>query len=589
MTFQIAITLAILLLLLIALVRDWFRPHFIFVGALMALLVLGVLPPNVAFSGFSNEAVFTVAALFVVATGVQNTGAFSFMETLIFKEKSALHTVAFKMMGLTAVLSAFLNNTPIVAMLIPQVQAWADKKGVAASKLLIPLSYATIVGGTATLIGTSTNIIVSGMMRQAGLEPIGLFELSYIGIPAAILTLLWFLCAGLRWLPSDRKVQSTETPQNENDAYQFDYRVPSQSSLSGKSIEQAGLRNLQQAFLVHIQRKEHLIGVVEPDFVIEAEDILTFSGTYEAVQAIATNKGLNPAIPGANEKVKPLPLYEAVVSHSSPLVGKTLKETMFRYRFHGVVLAIKRKEEHIKGALGNTPIQAGDLLLIEAKEDFESRSGLLNRNFYLVRRKGQSLHAAGKKSTLALSIIGGMLLSVALGVFPMVTAALLAAILMIVTGCVQKDQLLNAIHPPILIVIAAAIGIGKAVEVSGAATWATEGILGTLTFSHPVFYIALLYVLTNLFTEVITNNAAAVLMLPLAIVLANQVGIPVHAAGVTVAMAASASFLTPIGYQTNLMVMSVGGYKFTDYTKAGFPITLIMMVCTVMIVWWRYL
>lgn len=588
MTLHIAITILILVGLLIALLKDVMRPHFLFTGALLLLLVSGVLQPDSAFSGFANQAVFTVAALFIVAAGVQQTGAFAFMDKVIFNEKHNTKTVVAKMMSITTVLSAFLNNTPIVAMLIPRVQAWADKKGVSPAKLLIPLSYATIVGGTATLIGTSTNIIVSGMMSQEGMGAIGLFELSFIGVPAALLTFLWFMTVGLKRLPGDRRQQTTNEASPTTESFQFDYKVPPGAAIVDKTIEEAGLRALEKAFLIHIRRKDHIIGVVAPDMMIQQGDVLTFSGTYEAVHTIATEKGMHPATPRMNDKTTALPLYEAVVSQSSPLVDKTLKEVLFREKFNAVVLAINRKEERIQGAIGNTPLQTGDLLLIEAKEGFDQRYGTNNHHFYLVRKKGKQLPGYNGKGKVALGIIAAMLLLVATGLLPMVTAALLAATAMVITNCLRKEQVLPAMQLPILVVIAAAIGIGKAVEISGLAQLLASSVFSESQRVHPIVLIALIYVMTNLFTELITNNAAAVLMFPIAIAVATQAGIPLHAAGITVAIAASASFLTPIGYQTNLMVMSAGGYKFSDYTKAGFPITLILMAVTVTMVWWRY-
>lgn len=588
MNFDLIITAATVVLLLTALLKDLARPHLLFIAALMLLLVTGVLSPELALSGFANEAVFTVAALFVVATGVQQTGALAFIDLVIFRQRDGLRKVGGKMMVATMGLSAFLNNTPIVAMLIPHVQAWADKKGISPSKLLIPLSYATIVGGMCTLIGTSTNIIVSGMMVDAGMEPMGLFELSWIGIPAAILVFVWFMLAGLKMMP-DRKVVANNLSKTSNstEAYQFDYKVPENSPLGGKTIEEAGLRALESVFLIHVQRGKHLIAI-GPGFIVEAGDILTFRGTYTEVHTVASTKGLLRAVPGG-KNVEPLPLYEAVISDSSPLVGKTLKELEFRERFKGVVLAIQRKEDQINGAVGNTPLKAGDLLLIEAKSGFDQFYENNNQYFYLVRKKGDGLRDYNGKSKIALGIIFLMLVVVGIGWLPMVTAALLAAMIMLLTGCVHNEQLINAVHLPILVVIATAIGIGKAVESSGLAAGIADTLFGNIHEVHPVVFLLMLYLLTNLFTEFITNNAAAVLMFPLAIAIAEQVGIPVRAAAIAVAVAASASFMTPIGYQTNLMVMGAGGYKFSDYTKAGFPMTLIVMGVAVTVISWLYL
>ncbi|HET8838026.1 MAG TPA: SLC13 family permease [Flavobacteriaceae bacterium] len=587
MNFDLIITASTVVLLLLALLKDLARPHLLFIAALMLLLVTGVLEPGLALSGFANEAVFTVAALFVVATGVQQTGALAFIDLVIFRQRDGLHKVGGKMMAATMALSAFLNNTPIVAMLIPHVQAWADKKGIAFSKLLIPLSYAAIVGGMCTLIGTSTNILVSGMMVETGMEPMGLFELSWIGIPAVILVFAWFMIAGFKMMPDRDVVADNSEDANFTEAYQFDYKVPENSPFGGKTIEEAGLRALESVFLIHVQRGKHLIAV-GPGFIIEGKDILTFRGSYTDVHAVASTKGLLPAVPGG-KTAEPLPLYEAVISDSSPLIGKTLKELEFRERFKGVVLAIQRKVEQIHGAVGNTPLKAGDLLLIEAKSGFDQYYGNNNQYFYLVRKIGDGLRNYSGKSKIALGIIFLMLVVVGIGLLPMVTAALLAAIFMLVTGCVHKEQLINAVHLPILVVIATAIGIGTAVETSGLAEGIADTLFGSVQSMHPILFLLLLYFLTNLFTEFITNNAAAVLMFPLAIAIADHVGIPVRAAAIAIAVAASASFMTPIGYQTNLMVMGAGGYKFSDYTKTGFPVTLIVMGVAVTVISWLYL
>lgn len=588
MNIDLIITASTVVALLVALLKDIARPHFLFIGALMLLLVTGVVQPQLALSGFSNEAVFAVAALFVVATGVQQTGALGFIDMVIFREKDPIRKVGAKMMGATAVLSAFLNNTPIVAMLIPHVQAWADKKGISSSKLLIPLSYLTIVGGMCTLIGTSTNIIVSGMMVEAGMEPMGLFELSVIGIPLVLLVFLWFVFFGYKLMPDRKKNGGNGHKIQPSATYQFDYKIPENSPLGGKTIEEAGLRALESVFLIHIQRHKHIIAI-GPGFILEGGDTLTFRGTHDEVHAVATAKNLTPAIPGGKDKATALPLFEAVVSNSSPLVGKTLKELEFRERFKGVVLAIQRKEEQINGALGKTPLKAGDLLLIESKTDFDERYARNNYHFYLVRRKGKSFPNYRGKSRWALGVIFLMLVLVGSGLLPMVTAALLAAIAMLLLGCVQKEQLVQAVHPSILIIIATAIGIGKAVETSGLAAAIADGVFNNLGAASPVVLILLIYIMTNIFTEFITNNAAAVLMFPLGVAIAEQMGIPVRAAALTVAVAASASFMTPIGYQTNLMVMGAGGYKFSDYAKAGFPVAIIVMAVSVSLITWMYL
>lgn len=558
-------------------------------GGLVFLLLTDVLTPNQALIGFSNQAVFTVGALFIVAAGIQKTRALGFIERLVFSETFGIRKVMIRMMVSTATMSAFLNNTPIVAMLIPQVQDWAERTGQSASRLLIPLSYAAIVGGVITLIGTSTNLIVSGMLTDRGYEPLSLFELSWIGLPAAAVVALWFSTVGYRFLPGEQKKPAENDPDAKVSGYQFDYRIPENSPLSGLTIEQAGLRALDQAFIIHINRKGHTLGPVGPAFLLEANDVLAFIGELKFLDSLAERKGLERAVPVLKEKdLRDLPLFEAVVAPTSYLVGKTLKDAAFREKFHAVVVGIQRRDERLKGSLGNVPVKAGDLLLIESKPGFDELFNPDKDNFYLVTPTGKRELPYHEKAPLALGIMLVMIGVATIGLMPIVTAAMAAALLMVLTGCVPKSQIVSSVNLPILIVIAAAIGIGQAIDVTGIAQIAGSGIMHFSAGFGIIALIIALYLITNLFTELITNNAAAVLMLPIALAAAVEAGISTQAAAITVAVAASASFLTPIGYQTNLMVMGAGSYKFTDYFKAGLPVTLILMLITVVVVMWRY-
>jgi di/tricarboxylate transporter len=473
-------------------------------------------------------------------------------------------------------------------MLIPQVQQWSERTGIHASKLLIPLSYAAIMGGIITLIGTSTNIIVSDMLDQLNIEPLHLFELTWIGLPAAILLIIWFAAFGYRMLP-DRNLASTlsgDAPQNNGNGsgYQMDLMIGTDSEMIGKTVEEAGLRGLINAFLIHAHRHGRTIGPVGPHFILEEGDLLTFIGDVKAIDDLSIRKGLSRSTPVLDGSEPDLPLFEAVIAPTSMMIGKTLKQIDFRSRFHAVVIGIQRQTDEIRGALGNLPIVAGDLLLIEAKDGFDEMANNDKDNFYLVNRKGFRQLPLNSKATLALVITLSMITVATLDLFPIVTAALVAAAVMIYTGCVKKEQIMASLNLPILLVIASALGFGQAIETSGLAATAAFSInTFTSEFGH-LAAIAGVYILTNILTELITNNAAAVLMLPIALALGAETGITPHAMAVTVAIAASASFLTPIGYQTNLMVMSAGRYRFSDYLKAGFPVTIILFIVTIIAV-----
>lgn len=582
---HIGLTLFTILALLVALVKEITRPDFLFLGALTFLLVTGVLNPAQAFTGFSNQAVFTVGALFVIASGIQKTRALGFLDSMVFLDNRSIREVLIRMMASASFMSSFLNNTPIVAMLIPQVQQWAERTGHSPSRLLIPLSYAAIVGGVVTLIGTSTNLIVSGMLADKGYEPLGLFELTWIGLPAAILVLLYFSLFGYKTLPDHKEItRSSTSSENGINGFQFDMLLPSGSALNGKTVDEAGLRALEKVFLIHVVRQGHVLGPIGPQFLIQEGDILTFIGSIQDIDDLATRKGLQRSVPVLDADQKNLPLFEAVVSPTSIIVGKTLKEIEFRERFHAVVVGIQRKSETLRGALGLVAIKPGDVLLIESKAGFDEIWNADKDNFYLVTQKGRRDLPISEKAPMALTIMLGMVALATFNLMPVVTAAMLAAILMVLTGCVNKGQIMGSVNIPILLVIASAIGIGQAIEVTGIAEIAGDWVVERTSLWGPLAVIIGIYIITNILTEIVTNNAAAVLMFPIGLAAGLEMGITPHAIAVTVAVAASASFLTPIGYQTNLMVMSAGRYSFTDYLKAGFPVTIILLAITVFMV-----
>lgn len=592
------ITVGVVLGLVGALVRDWGRPDLVLLSGLSVLLLTGVLTPSQAFQGFSNSAVLTVGALYIVAAGVQHTNALAMLDQVLFAKSSRLSTLLARFMLPTSVLSGLLNNTPIVAMLTPRLQSWADEQDIPASKLMIPLSYAAITGGMMTLVGTSTNLIVAGLMETEGYEPLSLFDVTWIGVPAALAVMVYFVLGGHRLLP-DRGT-SAPVVEKEMERDMFEVKVTVQSPMIGQTVVEAGLRDLGDAYLTHIRRGTQVMQAT-PRLVLEQGDILTFHGSLAARERLLQRPGLKRNLPHPDEtdplRYETLPLYEAVVAESSDLVGKTLSEADFREEYQGVVMGIQREDQPVTSPVGKTKLEAGDLLIVEAPSDFEKRWSSGSRDeFYLVApRDGQARteEVPDEEETdtprtgrapLALLLTGGMVLAAAVGLAPIVTAAFVAALLMILTGCVTGAEAQKALNVQVLVVIAAALGIGQAVEVTGLAQTVADGVLSATAGMGPVVALAVLYLLTNLLTELITNNAAAVLMLPISMATASTLGASPTAFGLIVAVAASASFLTPIGYQTNLMVMGPGGYRFTDYLRVGWPATLIVMTISVTVI-----
>jgi len=577
------VTLGVVLLMLFALFREVARPHLILLGCLGLLLLCGVLSPAEAFAGLSNKAVVAVGALFVVAAGVQNSGALRFIEGLLFPRSPTLPAATARLMLITASLSAFLNNTPVVAMLIPRVRAWCERSGVPASKLMMPLSFGAILGGMCTLIGTSTNLLVVGVMEAAGHPGLGMFDLAWVGVPAALAATGYFALVGHRLLP-DPERGGGRFEEGLRDCL-FELRVAADAPFVGRSVEQAGLRALDEAYLAHLRRDGELLPAT-PASRLREGDVLVFLGSASVLERLLERPGLVRARPEpAGDGDALLPLYEAVVSASSSLVGKSLREAGFRERYQGVVLGIHRRAGSIGGPLSRVPIKAGDLLLVEADEGFDRRWNQERDEFYLVapRRPGTGAAQSGK-APLALAILLAVVLLAALGVADIVTTAFTGALAMIVTGCLRGRDARRAVDVPLLMVIAAALGLGRAVEVTGLAAagahWLTqqEALLG------PMGMVAAVYMATSLLTELITNNAAAALMIGIGLGVAQELGLPPQAFAVTVAIAASASFLTPIGYQTNLMVMAAGGYRYTDYTRAGLGVYLIVAATAVIMI-----
>ena len=575
LTWHAYFTLGALVMMVVALVRGVGRTDLVLLGTLGLLLLVGVVTPEQAFEGFSNPAVIAIASLFIVAAGVERTGALGFLDGLLKPRSSRPAPTLLRLMLPTALLSGMLNNTPIVAMLIPRVQAWARVVGIPASKLLIPLSTAAIVGGWLTLIGTSTNVVVHGLLLSEGLPGFGFFDLAWVGIPAVILVTAYYSLLGNKLLP-DRG--DTSLPGRVRD-YQFELTVLPDAPFIGKTVEEAGLRTLGHAYLARV-RRGGVVKEVQPDTTLLPDDILTFVGNVQAHDALVRRAGLERKAPMVDAGVPDLPLVEAVVAPNSDLAGRTLKEIGFREEYGGVVLGIQRRGSPVKGGLGRVVLSPGDLLLLEGKPALFQRLSARKSDFALVSAHDY-VRPAARRAPLSLAILFAMIALVATGVLPLATATFAAALGVVITGCLRGQALGKAIDVQVILVIAAALGLGKAVESTGLASAAAHEIVGLAGAVGPVVMLIIIYAAANLLAELITNKASAVLMLPIALAVATELGSDWKAFAVAVTIASAASFLTPVGYQTNLMVMGAGGYRYTDYARAGFPVSIIVMVVTV--------
>ena len=551
--------------------------------SVLALLILArVSSPEQALAGFANVGLWTVAVLYLVVAGLVDTGAVHAIGSRILGGRQSVFGAQARLMVPVAAASGFLNNTPIVAMLVPVVEDWAKRWQVPVSRLLLPLSFAAILGGTLTLVGTSTNLIIHGMLLDSTeIEHFGFFEIGAVGLPAAVLGVAFLLVAG-RWLLPDR--QSPLRQEGKSREYAIELLVAQDSPLVGKSIEEAGLRHLPGAFLAEIERAETLLPVVGPAQRLRAGDRLLFVGVVDSVLDLVRMRGLVPAPEQLFELDTPRAerrLFEAVVSESCAVVGMCVRDAGFRGRYEAVIIAVARNGERLRGKVGDIVLAPGDTLLLEARPSFATRHGNA-RDFLLVHELSDGGVPRHERAGLALLILLGMVVLAATGVLTMFESALLAAGGMFATRCTTGSAALARVDTSVIAVIGAALGIGEALTRTGAAAHVAE-LWMSLLGSDPWLALCGIYVLTAALTSFITNNAAAVLVFPLAQGIATALGVSFVPFVIVIMMAASASFATPVSYQTNLMVYGPGGYRFGDYVRLGLPLNVLVAIVVLLL------
>jgi di/tricarboxylate transporter len=574
-TWEAWFTLAVVVVVIVLLAREVLLPAVVMFGAVVVLLISGVLTPEQAFNGFSNPAPITVAALYVLAGAIERTGVLvPLVNSLLGGVGGERRTLA-RLILPAAGASAFLNNTPIVAMLVPAVSRWSNRTGGSVSALLLPLSFAAILGGMITVIGTSTNIVVSGLLAQSGYEPIGFFEITYLGLPVALVGL-----ALLLWLaPLNLPDRTPARADLSGDVREFvlDMRVVAGGPLDGVTVEAAGLRRLQGVFLVQIDREaeRRIIAPVAPTVGLRGGDRLRFVGSAADVLDLQTTRGLEPE---AKEHLADLDtgrvrFFEAVVGSASPLVGKSMKEIGFRARYGAACFAVHRADHRVVGQLGKVKLRVGDTLLLVAEPGFRSR-WQDRSDFLLVSRLDGTDPVRTDKAPVAVGIGLLVVVAAATGFVDILDASLVGALALLAFGVLSPTEMRGVVDLNVLVVIACSFGLGAAIFETGLADKVADGLIGGLEgFGHWAVLLGVMLA-TVVLTEMITNNAAAVLMFPIAVAVANQVGGDPRGYAMAVAVIASASFLTPIGYQTNTMVWGPGGYRFSDYARLGAPITL---------------
>ncbi len=574
------ITLIVLVLMTILLAFEIADSAFILFGVLIFFALTGIITPKETFSGFSNQGMLAIGFLYVIAYAVQSTGFLNVLgKNMLGHPDDSSRKRLLRFLYPVGAASAFMNNTPIVALFIPVVKKWCRQHNLSPSKILLPLSYATILGGTCTLIGTSTNLVVHGFLLEKGLKGFSFFELGFVGLPLMILGILFIVLVLYRFLPDrkDAMISLGETTRE----FVVALKVTDEYEHQGNSVEEAGLRHLHGLFLFQIERNGTNMTPVKPTENIMVGDRLFFTGVPSTIVELQKEPGLvvleNIDFDLKNYDSNKIKTYEVVISNSSPLVGQMVRESDFRETYDGVILAIHRNGHRIQSKIGDIILQEGDTLLILATNEFHNR-WYHSKDFYLVSNSDEVSSRPKAQSIIIIAILAAMIVSVTIGLLPMVIAASLAVFLLFLTRSITYKEAFSAVNWRILILIASSFGIATAIDKSGLASVAANELVRFTSGYGMLGVIAAVFFITMLYSQLVTNSAAAAIIFPIAWSIAVKSGVPIMPIAYAVVFGASAGFATPIGYQTNIMVYGPGGYRFKDYLKVGIPLSLFVWI-----------
>ncbi len=581
--FHAITVIVVLLFMLVSLYKEWLGTAFIFVIAVVIFGLTGLLSPKEILAGFANEQIAVIILLLLLGDSIRKTGVLEHFFNRVFSRAKTSDGFLWRMMALVSGFSAFLNNTPLVAILMPYVHSWSKRHGVSPSKFMIPLSYAAILGGCATLIGTSTNLIVNGLVVDQTIAPemesLNIFDYSIVGGIMILVGIAYMLLIGKHLLPDKSDVITSFS--NTHRKYLVEAELKPGSKLAGKTIEQAGLRNLKGLYLAEIFRGEQKITAVGRLTVLHENDILIFAGETETiVDMINDESGLRLTQVGMYSKKKRTEIREIVISHNSSLTGKTIKEAGFRGRFDAAIIAVHRNGQRISGKIGDVELQSGDVLLLITGEDFKNRAAD-TMDFYPITKIRDFQKLPTYKTVILIGGTIGAILLAALNVTSLFVSLTVLLVIITLLNLVKARDLPKSLDYNLAAIIALSLAIGTAMTKSGVAEMIAQFFI---RFLQPTGIIGLmfgLFAVTNLLSAYITNKASVAIIFPIAVTIAIDLGINPIPFVLLVSFAAAASFITPIGYQTNLMVYGPGSYNFKDYMKVGLPLTILYMIVTV--------
>ena len=559
--------------------KEYVRPSLGFLGAVLLFILAGVLPAEELLHGFSNPSIASIILLILLTAGLRKNFNIESLFDKIFKSAKSYRSFLLLMMGQVAIISSFLNNTPVVAAMTPYVFNWGKKKQISPSKLLIPLSFSTICGGMITLIGTSTTLVLNGFLLDMGLNGLNVFNLFIIGLSVTITFILFIFFFGHKLLP-DRIDLLEEFRKNKRE-YLIETQLDPDSPLANKTIKEAGLRNLKGVYLVEIVRKNNIVSPVEPSEVIEQEDTLIFAGnTTDIVELVKSDYGImlpDPSISRNNGKID---VIEAVISNGSSLIGKKVKDTDFRNRYDAAIVAIHRNGEKLSGKIGEIKLSPGDLLLVYAGSNFRDRVDLY-RDIYIISNI-KALFNPGKTKTYSLlSICAVAVILLAFGLFSLFTSLLIIFTMMVALGMITRQDIKRELDVNMIAILVLSLALGQATIASGAAELISGLIVDALMPWGTVAIFCGVLLLTTLLTSFITNVGAVAIAFPLAYSITTSMHIEGAPFYLGIAFAASAAFMTPIGYQTNLIIYGPGGYTFKDFFKVGIPVTFVYLLTVI--------